>query len=225
MPILRTLLDGGALKAGAKVLYDPKVNPLALAEWGQLGVEPVLFRNGHSQIKDYMNRIGAGSGAEESGHYYHDLRYEGLKISGENSIVTILLFLKAVKAVARSDGAAVEAAGPGVHHRRIQLPVRRRRHPRPGPRRRDRPVRGRRRDTQSATPDGIDLEGTVVHRGVEARRRQRRAWPTAGTPATSASPPTKRRSSAPTFPPATPPSAASSNAAPAPCWKTSSAGE
>ena len=44
---------------GAKVLYDPKVNPLALAEWGKLGVAPVLFRNGHSQIKDYMTQIGA----------------------------------------------------------------------------------------------------------------------------------------------------------------------
>ena len=44
---------------GAKVLFDPKVNPLALAEWGKLGVSPVLFRNGHSQIKDYMRQIGA----------------------------------------------------------------------------------------------------------------------------------------------------------------------
>jgi phosphomannomutase len=79
-----------------KVLYDPKVNPLALAEWGRLGVEPVLFRNGHSQIKDYMSQIGALAGAEESGHYYHRLAYNDLTISGENSVLTILLFLKAV---------------------------------------------------------------------------------------------------------------------------------
>ena len=78
-------------------LYDPKVSPLALAEWGKLGARPVLFRNGHSQIKDYMTQIGALAAAEESGHYYHRISLGKTTIAAENSIVTILLFLAALK--------------------------------------------------------------------------------------------------------------------------------
>ncbi|MEW5816605.1 MAG: hypothetical protein AB1798_14585 [Spirochaetota bacterium] len=79
-----------------RVLYDPKVNPLALAEWGKLNLHPVLFRNGHSQIKDYMQQINACMAAEESGHYYHRMSLDGLTINAENSLLTILLFLKVV---------------------------------------------------------------------------------------------------------------------------------
>jgi phosphomannomutase len=96
VPILRACLPAAA-QTPAPVLYDPKVSPLALAEWERLGGQPVLFRNGHSQIKDYMTRIGALAGAEESGHYYHRLALGPLAISGENSILTILLFLRALK--------------------------------------------------------------------------------------------------------------------------------
>ena len=81
----------------APVLYDPKVSPLALVEWGRLGCQPLLFRNGHSQIKDCMTRVGALAAAEESGHYYHRLTLGGLTVAGENSILTILLFLRALK--------------------------------------------------------------------------------------------------------------------------------
>jgi phosphomannomutase len=167
VPILRTLLEEGKLTPGAKVLYDPKVNPLALAEWGKLGVEPVLFRNGHSQIKDYMSRVGALAGAEESGHYYHQLHCQGLKISGENSIVTVLLFLKALN---QSPGLMDElwnlqdqvfttgefnyqfaddrvrdgALAAAIEHFTADGAT-----------------------VQSMTADGIDLEGTVVQRGVQ----------------------------------------------------------
>ena len=77
----------------APVLFDPKVDPIALEAWGRFNVQPVLFRNGHSQIKDYMGRIGARFGAEESGHFYHRLRYHDLEMNAENSIVTVLHFL------------------------------------------------------------------------------------------------------------------------------------
>src|SRR5690606_17213755 len=91
VPILRACLESTQQAAGSgqraaappPVLYDPKVSPLALAEWGKLGARPVLFRNGHSQIKDYMTRIGALAAAEESGHYYHRITLDGLTISGE----------------------------------------------------------------------------------------------------------------------------------------------
>ena len=166
VPILRTLLEDGKLAAGTRVLYDPKVNPLALAEWGRLGVEPVLFRNGHSQIKDYMNQIGALAGAEESGHYYHELRYQHLKISGENSTLTILLFLKAVK---RNPGLMQQLwklqdqvfttgefnyqfADDTTRDQALAAAIAQ--------------FEADGATTQTATADGIDLEGTVVNRGV-----------------------------------------------------------
>lgn len=166
VPILRTLLDDGKIKTGAKVLYDPKVNPLALAEWGRLGVEPVLFRNGHSQIKDYMNQVDALAGAEESGHYYHELRYQHLKISGENSILTILLFLKSVK---RNPGLMQQLwklqdqvfttgefnyqfADDTVRDQALAAAIAQ--------------FKSDGATIQTETADGIDLEGTVVNRGV-----------------------------------------------------------
>jgi phosphomannomutase len=166
VPILRSLFEEGELKAGAPVLYDPKVNPLALAEWGKLGVAPALFRNGHSQIKEHMTLLDAAAGAEESGHYYHRLRYNGLTIAGENSIVTILLFLKAVR---ESPGLmdelwAMQDQVFTTGEFNYQFP--------------DDTVRNRALATaierfaadgataQSTTDDGIDLEGTVVNRGV-----------------------------------------------------------
>jgi phosphomannomutase len=97
VPILQTCLKAAGAPQAVPVLYDPKVSPLALAQWGRLGAKPVLFRNGHSQIKDYMTRIGALAAAEESGHYYHRITMGNLTISGENSIMTILLFLGALK--------------------------------------------------------------------------------------------------------------------------------
>ena len=78
-------------------VFDPKVNPLALSEWKNNRIIPRLFRNGHSQIKEYMRDIDAVAAVEESGHYYHKLKLENQTMYGENSLVTILLFLKAVK--------------------------------------------------------------------------------------------------------------------------------
>lgn len=78
-------------------VFDPKVNPMALKEWKNYGIIPRLFRNGHSQIKEYMRDIDAIAAIEESGHYYHKLKLENKTMYGENSLVTILLFLKAVK--------------------------------------------------------------------------------------------------------------------------------
>jgi hypothetical protein len=113
-----------------------------------------------------MTQIGAVAGAEESGHYYHRLSYEGLTISGENSIVTILLLLKAVK---KSRGLmdelwALQNQVFTTGEFNYQF--------------RDDTIRDRAlaatiasfaadgATAQSATVDGIDLEGTVVNRGV-----------------------------------------------------------
>ena len=96
IPLLKALKSEN-LDEIPTVLYDPKVNPIALEEWGKLNVKPVLFRNGHSQIKDFMVKSNALAAAEESGHYYHRLAYNNLVIAAENSIFTILLFLKELR--------------------------------------------------------------------------------------------------------------------------------
>jgi len=41
--------------------------------------------------------VGALAAAEESGHYYHRITLGKVTVSGENSIMTILLFLRALK--------------------------------------------------------------------------------------------------------------------------------
>jgi phosphomannomutase len=102
IPILRKLLSDGSgsgtvSSESRKIIYDPKVNPLALVEWAKLDIKPILFGNGHSQIKEYMRRIGALAAVEESGHYYHSLTADGLTFFAENSLVTILLLAKALK--------------------------------------------------------------------------------------------------------------------------------
>lgn len=97
IPILRAILANETGFSKPKILYDPKVNPLALAKWAELKAEPVLFRNGHSQIKGHLKEIGALAGAEESGHFYHQLPLKNLLVSGENSLFTILLFLRSLQ--------------------------------------------------------------------------------------------------------------------------------
>jgi phosphomannomutase len=96
IPILKSILSDSANPKPSKILYDPKVNPMALLKWADLNAEPVLFRNGHSQIKAFMKEAGAIAGAEESGHFYHQLPLGEMVVSGENSLYTILLFLKSV---------------------------------------------------------------------------------------------------------------------------------
>ena len=96
IPILNSILSDSEGTTPQKVLYDPKVNPMALLKWAELNAEPILFRNGHSQIKAFMKEVGALAGAEESGHFYHRLPLGEMVVSGENSLYTILLFLKSV---------------------------------------------------------------------------------------------------------------------------------
>ena len=165
VPILRAL---GPEKAASPVpvLYDPKVSPLALAEWGRLNTRPLLFRNGHSQIKDYMTRVGAMAAAEESGHYYHKLTLGDLTISGENSILTVLLFLGALKRevglmerlwkwqeqVFTTGEFNYQFADDGVRDRAMVAVIAK--------------LVTEGASTVTATPDGIDLQGTCVSRGV-----------------------------------------------------------
>jgi phosphomannomutase len=166
IPILKASGIDPRAAAPTQVLYDPKVSPLALAEWGRLGCKPFLFRNGHSQIKDYMTRVGALAAAEESGHYYHRLTLGKVTVSGENSILTILLFLRALK------------SQPGLMD---QLWTLQRRVFTSGEfnyqfdsdATRDQALAGLiahfvqdGASTTTATPDGIDLQGTCLAKGV-----------------------------------------------------------
>ena len=148
------------------VLHDPKVSPLALAEWGRLGVRPVLFRNGHSQIKDYMQRIGATAAAEESGHYGHELKLGNLTVCSENSALTVLLFLRAVHddpglmdrlrawqdQVFTTGEFNYQFADDTVRDAALAAVIAH--------------FVAEGAQTVTHTPDGIDLEGTVLSRGV-----------------------------------------------------------
>jgi len=168
VPVLKTCLaDADRSKGAPPVLYDPKVSPLALAEWGKLGAKPVLFRNGHSQIKDYMTTIGALAAAEESGHYYHRLRLGELVISGENSALTVLLMASALRAdkqlmnrlwamqdqVVTSGEFNYQFADDATRDAALKTVI-------------DHFVRDH-ADIATTTADGIDLEGTCVNKGVK----------------------------------------------------------
>jgi hypothetical protein len=166
IPILRaTGMDGNQAEVPA-VLYDPKVNPLALAEWGKLRVRPILFRNGHSQIKDYMRRIDAIAAAEESGHYYHRVQFDNLTVSCENTLLTILLFLSAIQ---HQPGLLDDLWSlQGQIHTTGEF-----NYQFADERARDQAMAGLVRllweegaDTVSTTPEGIDLQGTAVSKGV-----------------------------------------------------------
>jgi len=148
------------------VLYDPKVNPLALREWTKLGIRPVLFRNGHSQIKDYMQQIGAVAAAEESGHYYHRIVMGEHTVCCENSVMTALLFLRAVS---RNPDWLIElrqlqdrVSTTGEFNYKFE-----------SDRVRDcaldavvRHFAESGATTVTATPDGVDLQGTVLRGGI-----------------------------------------------------------
>ncbi len=95
LPILE-MLPKGKKNTASPIIYDPKVNPLIIKRWEKMNLSPRPFRNGHSQIKEYMRDIGAIAAVEESGHFYHKLPYRDIILYGENSLVTILLFLKAI---------------------------------------------------------------------------------------------------------------------------------
>ena len=96
IPVLAQVVDPGDA-VPPFVLYDPKVSPLALSAWVRSGAAPVLFRNGHSQIKERMRIIDAVAAVEESGHFYHRLRGSRSTAYMESSLVTTLLFLKAIR--------------------------------------------------------------------------------------------------------------------------------
>jgi phosphomannomutase len=164
VPILRACLAG--TKGPQSALYDPKVSPLALAEWGKLGARPVLFRNGHSQIKDYMTQTNALAAAEESGHYYHQFKQDGQTISAENQILTILLFLAGIKKqpTLLDDLWAKESQIATTGEFNYQFP---------NDDTLDRALAAVVETFQkegssvvTATPDGIELQGTCLARGV-----------------------------------------------------------
>ncbi|MCD6122742.1 MAG: hypothetical protein J7K04_12975 [Spirochaetales bacterium] len=168
LPVLKALLKLQQPAGGQNlVIYDPKVSPLALLEWKNLGIKPYLFRNGHSQIKDYMHKIGAMAAVEESGHFYHTLSLNNLTMYGENSVVTTLLFLKALKSNPSLIDSLWELQGSVFSTGEFNFKFRNNSI-------RDRALkdmtdslsRGKNVKTASYTKEGIDLQGTVITSGL-----------------------------------------------------------
>lgn len=171
IPILARMIQGDkAGGGGPRVIHDPKVNPRALSEWARMGVTPLLFRNGHSQIKERMRSIDAAAAVEESGHFYHRLRGGGPPVYLENSLVTILSFLRSMKEQP-SLGAQLRELEDRVFTTgefSYQLE---------DDHARDRALSEVLRTFEAAgagitsrTPDGVDLQGYYVSRGVDPGR-------------------------------------------------------
>ena len=169
IPILSAILAKEIGSSKPKILYDPKVNPLALSKWAELNTEPILFRNGHSQIKGHLKEIGALAGAEESGHFYHQLPLKNLLVAGENSLFTILLFLKSL----REDKSIIQqvrkmqdqiySSGEFNYHF-------------PDDRQRDQALAAvlaffgnQKAELTTKSETGIELEGTAIYRGVSRK--------------------------------------------------------
>jgi phosphomannomutase len=180
IPVLRSAQERAAEgpDSAARVLHGPKVNPLAVWEWRKLGVRPALFRNGHSQIKERMRRLDCIGAVEESGHYYHRLRHGDLTAYCENSLLTILLLLKSCRVdpqlLDRLRALQGRVFTTGELNFRLD-----------GDRIRDLALAELaecfRQDgavLTRETPDGVDLQGTVVTWGVPANA----ASPPGGSP-------------------------------------------
>jgi phosphomannomutase len=170
VPILRSLLSPEL--PVPTVVHDPKVNSVALAQWRAMGIRPSLFRNGHSQVKERMRELDALAAVEESGHFYHRIRQAAQNVYCENSLLTVMLLLKALK------------AEPGLFDRLWSLQERlyctgeinfQAESESARDRLLEKLLDSFRTDgavLTSATADGVDLGGTVVDRAaVDPRRR------------------------------------------------------
>jgi hypothetical protein len=111
--------------------------------------------------------VGALAAAEESGHYYHRITLGKATVSGENSILTILLFLRALKQqlglLDRLWALQNQAFTSGEFNYQFDSDDTR-----------DRALAGLvtyfvqdGAATVTATPDGIDLQGTCLAKGVQ----------------------------------------------------------
>jgi phosphomannomutase len=169
IPVLSTVAASGGGSAPPSVLYDPKVSPLALSAWARAGAAPVLFRNGHSQIKERMRSVDALAAVEESGHFYHRLRGARSAAYMESSLVTALLFLKALRErpALRDELRALEDSFFTTGEFNYRLP---------NDAERDgalaaalRLFRDDGAALASRTDDGSDLMGTYVSKGIDAR--------------------------------------------------------
>ncbi|MDP3178257.1 MAG: hypothetical protein Q8M76_10160, partial [Spirochaetaceae bacterium] len=173
IPVLAKVTDSGDGSGPPFVLYDPKVSPLALSAWARAGATPVLFRNGHSQIKERMRSIDAVAAVEESGHFYHRLRLSRSAAYMESSLVTALLFLKGIhqRPALRDELRALEDRFFTTGEFNYQLPGDAER----GDAERDGALcaalqlfRDDGAALVSRTDDGSDLMGTYVSKGIDA---------------------------------------------------------
>ncbi len=82
-------------------LFDVKVSPPLLAEMQQRNLKVSIVQPGHSAIKQLMNSTNDVlylSAAEESAHYYYQLKgLDGRRYASENTLFYTLLILKAYK--------------------------------------------------------------------------------------------------------------------------------
>jgi hypothetical protein len=116
-----------------------------------------------------MTRTHALAAAEESGHYYHRIQLNDLVISGENSILTILLLAKALQAnrslmdrlwdlqnqIVTTGEFNYQFSDDATRDQALQTVIEHFK--------KDKAI------ITTHTPDGIDLEGTCVNKGVDLK--------------------------------------------------------
>ena len=98
LPIIREAARGRGTKNRRQSALRPEGQSTRTRRMGQAGRRACAVSQRPLADQGLHDANRRRSRRRRSGHYYHRLEYEGLTIAAENSIVTILLFLKAVKA-------------------------------------------------------------------------------------------------------------------------------
>jgi phosphomannomutase/phosphoglucomutase len=89
-----------ARQPGAKIVYDVKASQALTDEIKKYGGEPVMWKSGHSLMKQKMNEIGSPLGGEVSGHMFMGENYYGFDDAPLVALRSLAIFAQSDKTVA-----------------------------------------------------------------------------------------------------------------------------
>jgi len=85
---------------GSKIVFDVKASQALPEEIRKYGGEPVMWKSGHSLMKQKMNEIGSPLGGEVSGHMFMGEEYYGFDDAPLVALRSLAIFAKSDKTVA-----------------------------------------------------------------------------------------------------------------------------
>lgn len=85
---------------GAKIVFDVKASQALPEEIRKYGGEPVMWKAGHSLMKQKMNEIGSPLGGEVSGHLFMGEDYYGFDDAPLVALRSLVIFAQSDKTVA-----------------------------------------------------------------------------------------------------------------------------